>query len=118
VPVDCPIATYNPMTGRASIEACITCPAGSFCNDVGISRLDRWPCPAGQFCLNGTLSPLNCPGGTYRDKVSAKSEADCAYCPGGHYCPVGSKVHFSFLFSLVYTKYILALNRSIKKNEE
>eukprot|EP00981_Chlorochromonas_danica_P012180 scaffold4601_cov146-Ochromonas_danica.AAC.2 len=83
---DCPIGTYNSLLSRASLDDCLLCPAGYFCNATAVTNYTRWPCPLAHYCLIGTADPLPCPAGTYRNAVGAAKQADCFVCPGGYYC--------------------------------
>jgi hypothetical protein len=65
-PVDCPKYTYSTLRGATSISDCISCPAGYFCDALGISVLSTYACPVGNFCYNGTTLPIPCPAGSYR----------------------------------------------------
>ena len=88
--INCPKGTYNPVIAQFSLDNCTNCPAGYFCNSTAISKYERWPCPKGHYCLMGTLAPLPCAAGTFRNKTGAASQYDCKVCPGGEYCALGS----------------------------
>ncbi|XP_010794964.1 zonadhesin-like [Notothenia coriiceps] len=44
-------------------------------------------CPAGHYCPKGSAKPSPCPPGTFLGRSAAESEADCAACYPGSYCP-------------------------------
>ena len=45
------------------------------------------PCPAGSFCPNITSSPISCPDGSY----SLGFATVCIECPSGHFCDISRK---------------------------
>ena len=97
---DCPIGTYQPAATtigdvKQSLDNCLNCPAGYFCNATATTTYERWPCPPAHFCLIGTRNPLTCPGGTYRNMIGGKDQSDCFQCPAGSYCPEESSVYIS-----------------------
>ena len=93
--IPCPVGHYNEFYSMSMPDDCILCPAGSFCNATAISDPAEWPCPSSEYCLNGTLDPLPCPAGTYRDELNAESMDACYECPGGFYCPRETDVYYS-----------------------
>lgn len=90
--IDCPIGTYNSLIQRDSLDDCLSCDAGNFCSEPGITRQNNYPCPTGKFCLRGTVEPIDCPGGTYRNILGASRQSECFGCPPGRYCPIGSTI--------------------------
>lgn len=48
-------------------------------------------CPIGQYCpaQTSTISneAIDCPAGTYNDRLNIGSEEECTPCPVGKYCP-------------------------------
>ena len=117
LPIECPIGTFNPFTQKSKLDECLNCPAGYFCNALGITNYNRWPCPAGSYCLVGATNPTLCPSGTYRAIVGGSNQSSCSVCPGGHYCPAGAAAYIgcpkgtycpagmrSFSFFLSFTK--------------
>ena len=89
----CPVGTYQPSTGASSLEDCITCPAGAFCNISGLS-FPSGDCSPGFYCPGGSAvhDPRNsrCPNGT----MCPAAASSPVTCPGGYYCngselPVG-----------------------------
>lgn len=93
--VPCPAGTYQPNTGRTSIDACLPCPEGYYCRAAAATYL---LCPAGSYCLANTpgqattpFVPTMCPPGTHTNGVSGLTNSDgCIGCPPGYYCPQGS----------------------------
>lgn len=86
----CPMRTYQPILGATNNSACLTCPAGYWCNQTGLASYLHYPCPLGHYCPAGVTAPEACPAGTYRGTTGATSSADCAPCPPGEYCATGS----------------------------
>ncbi len=78
----CPIGTYNTLTGRASINDCMPCPGGEFCDVPGMSA-SGGQCDAGYFCL--TSSPYQKPP---IDDTSGKF----GICPEGKFCTIGTGI--------------------------
>ena len=90
----CPPGTFNSQTGRASVNDCVGCTGGSYCDIPGLTAVvgtcdagfycltnspykrppvadagGRFgPCPAGSYCPAGTSTPVPCPAGTYSSK--------------------------------------------------
>ncbi|KAL8424659.1 hypothetical protein Efla_006444 [Eimeria flavescens] len=92
----CPLGTYGPTAGLGS--ACEPCPAGRLCDEAGLQEIEdiknienieddvdipSSPCPKGHYCPQGTLSPRQCPVGTYNDKMGQVHEGACLKCPPG-----------------------------------
>jgi len=86
----CPLGTYSSQTRLTTATSCTDCPAGYFCNKTAISNYKLYPCPKGRYCTARSLSPINCPAGTYKNTTGARQEADCYACPPGFYCPEGT----------------------------
>jgi len=93
--IACPTGTYNPSIIKSTLDDCLDCPAGYYCNETAITTFANWPCPTGQFCLTGTVDPLPCPSGTFRNKVGAANQTDCDVCPPGRYCPIETSVYLT-----------------------
>lgn len=86
----CPSGTFNPLSGQKSLDACRTCPAGSFC-EQGSANSES--CPRGYFCLEGTTSAdqYPCPAGTFSGPQTGLTVASqCLQCEIGSYCPEAS----------------------------
>lgn len=89
-PKPCPSGTYNPYSGKTSINDCQICPPGTYCNQ-NISASSAIPCPAEFYCPAGTISlSTPCPPGYYCP-FSAQNKL---LCPPGSYCPISSSVPF------------------------
>lgn len=86
----CPRGTYSSQTRLTTATSCTDCPPGYFCNETAISNHKLYPCPMGQYCPSRTLSPANCPAGTFKNITGARQAADCGACPPGYYCPEGT----------------------------
>ncbi|CEM36103.1 unnamed protein product [Vitrella brassicaformis CCMP3155] len=90
-PIPCPVSLYNNFTQKASLRACIPCPAGVWCTEMGTSypyneTQGAIPCPEGSYCLEGTIMPIPCPPGTFVNTTGSTNALDCFDCPGGFYC--------------------------------
>lgn len=87
----CPAGTYNPNTDSSSINDCLNCPAGFYC-DAGATSGTTNQCPTGHYCPPGTTHPRAnpCPPGTYNSNLQADSVDDCIDCPEGAFCGLGS----------------------------
>ena len=113
-PVQCPVGTYNPVTGGTSIAThCLNCPPGRYCADKGLSApsgdcaagyfclesaessrpaaLDlisgRWgKCTVGHYCYSATSHPYPCPAGTFSTSESLTDPSECTSCTEGYYC--------------------------------
>jgi hypothetical protein len=61
----CPAGTYAPYYRSLSVEDCLPCPPGKFCNE-GAGPAD---CPMGYYCPEGTENQYKypCPAGYYND---------------------------------------------------
>jgi hypothetical protein len=84
IPLPCPIGTYNPSTGKEDIDACIACPAGSYCYMAGATAIG-FSCEAGYYCTSGSSKQTQeeCPQGSY---CPASSTAPIL-CSAGSYQP-------------------------------
>lgn len=85
-PLNCPIGTYNGATGSSSLNACLTCTAGSYCTE-GRSGPDGL-CQPGFYCPVGSSSPreVPCPAGQRAVNPGTTSAAACTACLAGSYC--------------------------------
>ncbi|KAJ9462455.1 Myosin heavy chain, partial [Diplonema papillatum] len=90
-PEPCPVGTYSPLTGRASVAECNVCDAGFYCAFDGMSNVTG-ECSPGFYCPAGSTGPTEvpCPPQTYRLQPRAESEDYCAVCPRGSFCPEGT----------------------------
>ncbi|GIQ81354.1 hypothetical protein KIPB_002301, partial [Kipferlia bialata] len=107
----CPIGTFSSEEGLMEEAECVACSTGSYCAVPGLSAptsecsagyycsggaststpsdpdANNDKCPAGYYCLEGTLSPVACPAGTYGISTGGTSEGDaCIPCGSGDYC--------------------------------
>ena len=105
-PNPCPIGTYYPSEFAKSVDDCLDCSPGKYCNDTGLST-PVGNCDSGYYCLNGansstpidgicTLgnycpsgvsSPIRCEAGTYSNVTGL---TECEICPAGYYCGSGT----------------------------
>jgi len=86
----CPPGTYNPYTGRGSIEECLFVPEGHYTKDPASTKYDK--CATGHFCLSGSSNEKQypCPAGTFRNLKGGTKPEDCATCWAGYKCPEGT----------------------------
>lgn len=83
----CPSGTYGVLSaGVSAAQACASCVAGYFCPNPGTVSSTMVLCPAGSYCPSGSSSPVNCPAGTFSQKVGQSSVTTCVLCPSGEYC--------------------------------
>ena len=108
-PTPCPIGTYSAARGNPSVDSCLSCTPGSYCQTLGATSVSGfcsagyvciggansstpsninyngggYICPVGYMCPNASSSEIPCAAGTYND-VLGKSV--CAQCPSGYYC--------------------------------
>ena len=104
-PIQCPPGTYNTLTNSVSIAACLSCPAGRYCDQPGLatngnSCPEGYYCPlgtnvkfpttfcvAGEYCPLGSSSATSCPNGYYQN---APRQGACRKCPAGYICTAGA----------------------------
>ena len=107
-PIPCPIGTYSTATGLKFETECTDCPAGHFCDLLGMNfdpngLVDRkcqagfycpnkstskqqQSCPVGSYCPVGAASPIICPD---KEFSSSTNQASCDSCPSRYYCTGG-----------------------------
>ena len=83
--VPCPIGTYNPHESIASVDDCLSCLPGTYCDVTGLSA-PNGNCSAGYLCLGNATSP------TPDDGVNGP-------CPIASYCLEG-RVMWSLVRSI------------------
>lgn len=109
--IECPVGTYNPLTGQTSLAACVPCGAGYSCEQPGL-KAETTKCATGFICTGGAITPqpgftteggrmcvdgeicvqgsstaISCTAGKYcKDYASGVTTSDCE---AGYYCPVG-----------------------------
>ena len=111
----CPPGTYSNATGLSEVSQCSLCSAGMYCPMFGqtspngpchegyyclyganSSTPDQGvmadECPAGHYCPTGTITPVECPRGTYNPVTMAGSPSDCQNCPAGQYCNISGLI--------------------------
>jgi hypothetical protein len=106
----CPPGTFNAYTRGKNISACVSCPAGQYCQGSGLTAPTN-PCDAGFYCVGGsqisnpqtlnvgglvcpisfycpqgTAAPYPCANGTFTSSPGSMSQADCQECPAGKAC--------------------------------
>ncbi|KAM8927608.1 uncharacterized protein RCH25_007839 [Pelodytes ibericus] len=105
----CPTGTYGASSGLTTIEGCVKCPPGKYCqgegleNPTGDCASGYWCkdgakedhprdevsgviCPHGHYCTAGTHLPSPCPPGTWSGSEGMSNGSECQPCPGGHFC--------------------------------
>ena len=108
-PLLCPVSTYRATAGADDPTDCLPCPGGYVCPDNQTSvptpcpagtflpytggynlTLECQACPAGRYCPDGTMTPVNCPAGTFNVLEGAGALSGCVPCTRGGYCINGS----------------------------
>eukprot|EP00704_Kipferlia_bialata_P000894 g894.t1 len=108
-PLPCPSGTINADLYGSSLDSCLPCPGGSYCESTAQTSATglcsegyycpaeesiysatptAFRCPAGSYCLAGSETYTECPAGTYQ---ASDASADCDACPEGYYCDVGTE---------------------------
>jgi len=89
----CPRGTFSNRTGLANVSQCMSCTAGMYCNDTGMTS-PRGPCDRGYYCTRGAADAraLTC-----ERRMEACDTPGCANLwarPAnescGGICPIGS----------------------------
>ena len=77
----CPLPTFNNVTMITTVDDCIPCLPGWYCDETGLAE-PLTVCPEGFYCPANTSEPITCPRGSYCP------EGVGAYltCPAGEYC--------------------------------
>lgn len=93
----CPPGTYAPFLNAKSLNDCLECPAGSYCDGTEDSGSGTTPltatgpqdCQNGHYCPPGTSfsDQFPCSPGYYNDGLSSKTVNDCKHCGFNNYCP-------------------------------
>ncbi|GMF22634.1 unnamed protein product [Phytophthora lilii] len=86
-PEPCPIGTYANATGLRTVDDCLACPPGMYCDATALT-VPRGLCDPGYYCTLGayTSAPMNYESILFG--VSNRHTGD--QCPQGAYCPLGS----------------------------
>ncbi|OAF72051.1 hypothetical protein A3Q56_00182 [Intoshia linei] len=112
VSIKCGIGYYNGLTGRSTVDDCIPCKSGKYCDATGLSAVTGdiaagyWAytlassstptdsadgyfgrCPRGHYCPLGSGKPIQCKSGYYGKDWSQTSIASCVKCSAGYACP-------------------------------
>ena len=104
-PQPCPVGTYSSTTGLHSVDQCLLCTPGYFCEGLALTeptgicdngfhcpagsptaRPFNFSCPVGHFCPENSSEPILCPEGTYNNQSHS---SECFICPPGFYCVQG-----------------------------
>uniref|UniRef100_H3HB02 TNFR-Cys domain-containing protein n=1 Tax=Phytophthora ramorum TaxID=164328 RepID=H3HB02_PHYRM len=99
-PEPCPIGTYANATGLRTVDDCLPCTPGMYCDSTALT-IPRGLCDPGYYCTLGayTSAPMNyestlfgssaptlCPPGTYNNFTGLEAVGQCVPCPPGDYC--------------------------------
>ncbi|ETO67181.1 hypothetical protein F444_15794 [Phytophthora nicotianae P1976] len=86
-PEPCPIGTYSNATGLRTVDDCLQCPPGMYCDSTALT-VPRGLCDPGYYCTLGayTSAPMNYESTIFG--VTNRHTGD--QCPPGAYCPLGS----------------------------
>jgi len=80
---DCPLGTYNSVTGIKESRQCTSCNAGYYCPTLGMTGLDLT-----KTCDRGFV----CYGGAYRPEPTDQTTGDI--CPAGAYCTATTGLNY------------------------
>ncbi|KAL6471032.1 hypothetical protein MHYP_G00196820 [Metynnis hypsauchen] len=103
LPLPCLPGTLRNVPGGSSMEDCLMCPSGYFCDQRGLtqpsgqcsegyycpggqnsSRPSEHKCRAGHYCEEGSVSDRACPMGSYQP---SEGQHKCEVCLAGFFCP-------------------------------
>ncbi|EDV28435.1 uncharacterized protein TRIADDRAFT_51343 [Trichoplax adhaerens] len=108
-PTACPAGTFNPSNQATSVNDCLNCTGGYYCDtkgsvsgtakpcqqgyycDSGATSATFKNCPAGSYCPANTQTPVPCPTGTWSDVTNLASASACKNCTAGYYCPASGQ---------------------------
>jgi hypothetical protein len=83
LPTQCPPGTFQATPGSAS---CLPCPARKLCALNG--TVTPANCPDGSYCGLGSASGAPCPAGTYgKAQGFLQNATECSPCDPGYSCP-------------------------------
>ena len=102
-PLSCPSGSFSNQMGLGNASECSPCPAGYFCQSVGLTAPEgecsggfycpessasssQVTCPEGHFCPNASSLPLECPIGTFSNATNLETSSECISCSEGRYC--------------------------------
>ena len=79
--IACPIGTYNTEKRQDSLDDCLACPEGKYCDKTGLSEDPRVlpTCAAGYYCEAGALSAKP-------EVILAEPGRIFGYCQEGEFC--------------------------------
>ena len=80
----CPKGTYRAFTTGKAASDCASCPPGYYC--ANLATTSPVNCPATYYCPAGTITPIQCPAGTFSSSLNLKTSSDCTSCSAGSYC--------------------------------
>ncbi|CAH1789581.1 unnamed protein product, partial [Owenia fusiformis] len=105
----CPPGTYFNTTGAQTIDDCIACPGGYYCEIPGLAQptglcdpgwyctlnsssaqsvTEGGECQPGFYCPQGAYAPIQCDPGTYCEITGL--DAPTGNCTAGYYCVLES----------------------------
>ena len=108
-PTPCPPGTYLNETGKASVNDCLMCTPGWFCNGTasagpvglcepgyycpgGAENATQVEAPIGHYTGYGDSQPIPCPPGTYNPETA---QPECRPCEEGYYCPALGNINIT-----------------------
>ena len=107
-PLPCPVGTFSNLMNLTDVSECTSCPAGEFCESVGLTQPTGvctagffcssgvntsepafgftgigGECTVGHYCPSGSGTPIPCEAGSYSNSTG---QPECSVCPGGFFC--------------------------------
>lgn len=99
--IPCPVGTYNPNKNGDTVNSCLPCTAGYYCEEQTVNPTKK--CLPGYYCptnitygvsalLIGSYGQkqVPCPAQTYSNVSGTKDVSECKPCPIGFYCLEGT----------------------------
>ena len=88
--INCLSGTYQFYSNKGT---CQDCPARFFCSKDDANNAEILSsaaiCTAGKYCPKRTITPIDCPAGTFSAQEGLSLESECEECPFGFYCSGG-----------------------------
>lgn len=81
-PLPCAAGTYNSLTGQSN---CTACARSYYCPNPAMTDYTSFLCPAGKYCPIGSITPIDCPPGTYSAVPGKFNLNGCTASDGGYY---------------------------------
>ena len=77
---ECSVGTYQPNEIQS---LCYPCPAGFYCPDQAMTLPTL--CPEGKYCSGNTVTPADCPVGTFSNIQGLTAQSECQFGSFGKY---------------------------------